>query len=84
MSITSLLFIFAFLPLSLGLYYMSNDSVKEYVLLAVSLFFYSICSVSYILLFIISIFVTVLIGRNIKACMQKWGGYSITFDGHML
>lgn len=67
MSITSILFLFIFLPLSLAVYYLANESAKEYVLLFVSLLFYAIGSVQYIVLFSISLFLTVLIGRTLHA-----------------
>ena len=64
MSITSMLFVFLFLPLALAIYYLSIKPVKEYVLLIISLVFYSLGSIDYIFLFAISIVVTVLIGRT--------------------
>lgn len=74
MSITSMLFVFLFLPLALAIYYLSNESVKEYVLLMISLVFYSLGSINYIFLFVISIAVTVLIGRtmaNVEGNIKK-------------
>ena len=76
MSITSMLFSFLFLPLALAIYYLSNESVKEYVLFIISLFFYSFGSTDYILLFLLSIGVTVLIGRtiaNVESDIKKRG-----------
>ena len=76
MSITSMLFSFLFLPLALAIYYISNESVKEYVLFIISLFFYSFGSTDYILLFLLSIGVTVLIGRtiaNVESDIKKRG-----------
>ena len=64
MSITSMLFVFLFLPLALAIYYLAVKPVKEYVLLIISLVFYSLGSIDYIFLFAISIVVTVLIGRT--------------------
>lgn len=64
MSIITMLFVFLFLPLALAIYHLSNESVKEYVLLIVSLVYYLIGSIDYIFFFIISIAVTVLIGRT--------------------
>ena len=63
MSMTSMVFLFLFLPLSLAVYHLAGDSKKEYVLLAVSLLFYSLCSIRYILLFAAAIAVTVAVGR---------------------
>lgn len=67
MSITSLIFLFVFLPLSLAIYYLANDAAKEYVLLFVSLLFYAIGSIQYIVLFVFSVLITVTIGRIIHA-----------------
>ena len=68
MSITSLLFLFVFLPLSLVIYYISNDRVKDYVLLGISILFYAIGSVEYLLLFSIAVAITVVIGRVMASC----------------
>lgn len=68
MSITSLLFLFIFLLLSLVIYYISSDRVKEYVLLGISLLFYAIGSIEYLFLFMIAVAVTVIIGRTIDRC----------------
>lgn len=45
------------------MYYIADKEAREYVLLAVSLIFYSLGSLQYIVLFIIAIIVTVTIGR---------------------
>lgn len=66
MSITSMLFIFMFLPVSLALYYLVDDKIKEYVLLAVSLIFYAIGCLKYITIFCIAIFLTIVIGRTMS------------------
>ncbi|MCM1540298.1 MAG: MBOAT family protein [Blautia sp.] len=71
MPVTSMLFLFLFLPLSLGIYYVANDRVREYVLLAISLLFYSLGSPEYLLLFIIALFVTVAIGRVLSKTKRK-------------
>lgn len=63
MTVTSMLFLFVFLPFSLILYYISNDKAKEYVLLGLSLLFYSVGCIDYLLLFVFAIIVTVTIGR---------------------
>lgn len=70
MSMTSMIFLFLFLPLSLAVYHLSGDSKKEYVLLAVSLMFYSLCSLEYIALFAAAVAGTVLVGR----IMHRAGG----------
>lgn len=71
MTMTSLLFLFVFLPLSLAFYYFSSDSMKDYVLLAVSLLYYSICSIDYFFLFLLLIIITVTIGRAINRNQTK-------------
>lgn len=71
MSITSILFIFIFLPISLVLYYAVNDKCKEYVLLMISLLFYSIGSVKYFSLFIVEVVLTVMLGRGMSVCKKK-------------
>lgn len=65
MELTGMIFLFAFLPLSLAVYYIANDRAKEYVLFGISLLFYSFGSPDYLLLFLVSIAVTVLIGRSL-------------------
>ncbi len=73
MGFTSILFLFLFLPLSLGIYYIVNENVKEYVLLFISLLFYALGSLRYLLLFFIEIFLTVLIGRLLSNSQKpKW------------
>ena len=71
MSMTSLLFVFVFLPFSLAFYYFSSNSIKDYVLLAVSLLYYSICSINYSFIFLLSILITVTIGRTINRTQTK-------------
>ena len=63
MSITSFGFLFFFLPVSVIAYYIANDRAKEYILLAISILFYSIGSLKYSALFIIAIVITTTIGR---------------------
>ena len=71
MSITSMLFLFLFLPLALAIYYISGSAIKEYVLLAISILFYSLCSVDYIALFMAAVIITVTIGRIISQSESK-------------
>lgn len=66
MTITGILFLFVFLPISLGTYYIVPNRFREYVLLLVSLMFYALGSALYVLLFVISIAVTVSIGRTMN------------------
>ena len=71
MSITSLIFLFTFLPLSLAVYYITPKKVKEYVILAVSIFFYSIGDPKFIILFILLILLTVILGRIIDRLSES-------------
>lgn len=71
MSITSMLFLFMFLPLTLSIYYMVNVKAKEYVLLVVSMLFYAVCSLKYFIIFLCATFLTVVIGRCINAFSSK-------------
>ncbi len=71
MSMTSMLFLLLFLPLSLAVYYISNEVAKEYVLFIISLLFYSLCSIEYIILFVIAIVITIAIGRLIYSSRDK-------------
>ena len=71
MSITNLTFIFAFLPITLIVYYTAKKEAKEYVLLFMSLMFYALGSIEYLFLFLISVVVTVGIGRGINTIQNK-------------
>lgn len=73
MSITSILFLFLFLPLSLSVYYMVSDGARECVLLAFSLLFYLFGAPGYITLFAASVLVTLAIG-NILSRTQRPAG----------
>ena len=55
MLFSSLTFIFIFLPLSLGIYYLAKEKYRNYILLAVSLLFYSWGEPKYVVLMILSI-----------------------------
>lgn len=68
MSITSLIFLLVFLPVSLGIYYVANDRAKEYILLGISIVFYALGSIQYVVLFSLATFLIVLIGRAINTC----------------
>lgn len=63
MSFTSIIFLFWFLPLSLILYYLVKDDKKEYLLLAISLFFYACGSIKHFFLFLVSLVINVVLGR---------------------
>lgn len=72
MSIASMLFIFLFLPVSLALYYLVDHGKREYILLAVSLMFYAIGSLRYVLLFCVAILLTISIGRSMSSIADMW------------
>ena len=71
MSITTLLFVFLFLPIALVLYYISSPKSREFVLLLISLLFYSFGAIDYLILFIVAITITILIGRLINYFINK-------------
>ena len=71
MAITSTVFIMFFLPVSLGIYYFSRDSVKEFVLLIISLLFYACGSLQFLMLFIVSAVITVCLGRMMAEHREK-------------
>ncbi len=81
MSVTSMVFLFLFLPLSLAVYHLAGDSKKDYVLLVISMLFYSLCSLPYILLFSAAIVINILVGRilhhakhiTVKRCLLILG-----------
>ena len=68
---TSMLFLFLFLPVALAVYYLAVGPLKEVVLLAVSLIFYALGCPEYILLFITAIAVTIILGRFINRAKTK-------------
>lgn len=84
MSMTSMLFLFLFLPISLAVYHLAGDSKKDYVLLAVSLLFYSLCSPEYIVLFILATAVTVAIGRILHRVKTKTAKRCLLAGGILL
>ena len=65
MSITSMTFVFLFLPISLICYHIGGKRVKEPILLILSLVFYAAGSRDYVILFALAVLLTVLIGRII-------------------
>lgn len=71
MSVTSMIFLFCFLPVALFLYYIAPDKAKEYVLLALSLVFYALGSLEFVLLFVIATVITVILGRIIDRVSKK-------------
>lgn len=71
MSFTSLSFLFVFLPILLCIYYVANDSAKEYVLLVASLAFYALGSLKYLVLFAVLTIVTVGLGRVLAMASNR-------------
>lgn len=86
MAITDLIFIFTFLPISLGLYYIAKANCRKYILLFVSLLFYASGAPEYFFLLLISLSVNILIGwlidkfRNIKKISLCWLILGITYN----
>lgn len=71
MSITNMTFLFMFLPIALALYYFVDNRAKEVVLLILSLVFYAIGSVKYIVLFSFAVLLTVFTARLIYNYSDK-------------
>lgn len=62
MSITDIIFVFLFLPLSLVLYYLAKEQYRKYILLAVSLIFYACGSMKYFGLMVCSVAIDIVVG----------------------
>ena len=86
MSLTSMTFLFVFLPLALVLYYLFPVSkIKEPILLIFSLLFYAFGSIKYTILFAFAVLLTVVIARCIQKCTDNnfirkcllWGGITL-------
>lgn len=73
MLFSSLTFLFAFLPLTLVLYFLAKDKFKNYVLLVASLVFYAWGEPKYIVLMILSIIFNYFIARLIDRKRKKKG-----------
>lgn len=71
MVFSSIFFLFTFLPLSLLLYWMSPAKIKNFTLLAVSLFFYAWGEPVYVLLMIASIITNFVFGIFIESELIK-------------
>ncbi|MBP6143144.1 MAG: MBOAT family protein [Proteocatella sp.] len=71
MVFSSIFFLFTFLPLSLLLYWMSPAKIKNFTLLAVSLFFYAWGEPVYVLLMIASILTNFVFGIFIESELIK-------------
>ncbi len=70
MLFSSLTFLFAFLPVTIGLYFLAKDKYKNYILLIASLFFYAWGEPRYILLMMGSIVVNYYIAKRINKCKK--------------
>ncbi len=81
MSVTNMTFLFLFLPIALALYYPAPGRVREAVLLLVSLLFYAIGSLKYLVLFIFAVTVTVMTGRLIDARRDTAAGKLLLAGG---
>ena len=71
MVFSSMIFIWAFLPIVLLLYFISKDKFKNLILLLASLFFYSWGEPKYVILMIASIIVNYIIGLLIDKFRKK-------------
>ena len=71
MVFSSIFFLFTFLPLSLLIYWMSPAKIKNFTLLAVSLFFYAWGEPVYVLLMIASILTNFVFGIFIESQLIK-------------
>lgn len=72
MSITDIIFLFIFLPISLVTYLIKTEWQK-YILLLFSLFFYACGSPQYFVLFLVAILVNVVMGYgiNVQKSMRR-------------
>ena len=68
--VLGLTFLFIFLPILIGIYYLANEKYRNYVLLVASLIFYSWGEPKYIILMLVSIivnyFFALMIGKQKK------------------
>ena len=72
MDITSLSFLFIFLPFSLVIAHLVGNRFIDFVLLILSLIFYSFGSFTYLSLFVGSIILTILLGRTLSKISNIW------------
>jgi len=75
MVFSSITFLFYFLPIVLGIYYISPNKLKNTVLLVASMFFYFYGEPKYVAIIIVSIIITYLFG----ILMDKYKKYSKLF-----
>lgn len=88
MIFSSLIFLFAFLPVVFILYYLVNDKLKNFVLLLASLFFYAWGEPIYIFLMIGSIAANYIFGLKVSSNNKKekklWLTLSVIFNISLL
>ena len=85
MIFSSLVFLFMFLPITLGIYYLVGNRFKNYVLLITSLIFYAWGEPIYVFLMIISIIFNYIFGigvstKNRKSVRKIWLIIAIIFN----
>ncbi len=71
MVFSSVVFLFVFLPVTIGVYFISNDAFKNIWLLATSLFFYSWGEPKCIILMLLSICINYILGLVINKAKEK-------------
>lgn len=71
MTFTSTLFLFLFLPIAMGIYYLARSGLKNIILVAVSLLFYAVGEPRLVWLLIGSIAVNYLIGLAMESTAEK-------------
>ena len=70
MVFSSLVFLFLFLPLTLGIYYISGNKVRNFILLVASLIFYAWGEPVYVFLMIFSIVVDYALGLKVEKFIE--------------
>lgn len=71
MAVTDLMFLFWFIPGALLVYYITRGKCREYVLLAVSLFFYACGAPDYLFLLLLSLIINIFTGYLIAHFREK-------------
>ncbi len=66
MLFSSVMFLFMFLPITLAVYYLASPGLRNFVMLAASLFFYAWGEPVYIILMLLSIVMNYFCGRDIE------------------
>ncbi len=84
MSLTSISFVLCFFPAVLALYHVVRDKAREYVLVAISLLFYALCSPDYLLLFVSMLATALVFGRWIVSIPAGTTRRIVLFIGILL